>query len=56
MTKIEGAGGKLEGSVEEIGARLGLSKSSAHRALHAPAGAGMISLATSGAGTLVEVR
>ncbi len=56
MSKIEGAGGRLEGSVEEIGAKLGLSKSSAHRALHAMAGAGMISLATSGAGTLVQLR
>jgi hypothetical protein len=54
MSRIEGAGGKLEGSVEEIGARLGLSKSSAHRALHALAGAGMISLATSTVGTLVQ--
>lgn len=56
LEKIEAAGGKLEGSIEVIGARLGLSKSSAHRALHALAGAGMISLATSAAGTLVQLR
>jgi hypothetical protein len=56
MAKLKGAGGKLEGSMDQIGTRLGLTKSSAHRALHAMAGAGMISLATSAAGTLVQVR
>lgn len=55
-TALERAGGKLEGSMGVIGAKLGLSKSSAHRALHAMAGAGMISLATSAAGTLVQMR
>lgn len=56
LAKIESAGGQLEGPLDELGERLGLSKSSAHRALHALAGAGMISLATSGAGTLVQIR
>lgn len=56
VATLKNAGGKLEGSIDQIGARLGLSRSSAHRALHAMAGAGMISLATSGAGTLVELR
>ncbi|WP_139247898.1 helix-turn-helix domain-containing protein [Hyphomicrobium sp. CS1GBMeth3] len=35
LAKIESAGGQLEGSIDEIGGRLGLSRSSAHRALHA---------------------
>jgi uncharacterized membrane protein len=56
LAKIEGAGGKLEGTLDELGERLGLSKSSAHRALHALAGAGMISLATSAAGTLIQTK
>lgn len=56
LAKIEGAGGKLEGTLDELGDRLGLSKSSAHRALHALAGAGMISLATSAAGTTIQLR
>lgn len=56
VARLEDAGGRLEGPVEGIGARLGLSKSSAHRALHALAGAGVITLATSAAGTLVRLR
>lgn len=56
MAKLRGAGGKLEGTLDEIGARLGLSKSSAHRALHALAGVGAVSLATGAAGTLVQLR
>lgn len=54
LAKIDGAGGKLEGTLDELGERLGLSKSSAHRALHALAGIGAVSLATSAAGTLVQ--
>lgn len=54
--RIRSLGGRLEGSIEDIGRRLGLSKSSAHRALHALAGAGVIGLATSAAGTLVQLR
>lgn len=56
LQKIEGAGGKLEGTLDELGERLGLSKSSAHRALHALAGIGAVSMATSAAGTLVQIR
>ena len=57
MDRLTEAGGKLEGSLDDIGARLGLpSKSSAHRALNALAGAGLITLATSTAGTLVQIR
>lgn len=56
LAKIENAGGQLEGSIDEIGGRLGLSRSSAHRALHALAGLGAVSLATSAAGTLVQLR
>lgn len=56
LAKIETAGGRLEGSLDELGERLGLSKSSAHRALHALAGLGAVSLATSAAGTLVQLR
>jgi DNA-binding IclR family transcriptional regulator len=36
--------------------KLGLTKSSAHRALHALATAGLVSLAASPAGTLVQLR
>ena len=39
--KIERAGGQLEGSMSDIGEKLGLTKSSAHRALHALAAAGL---------------
>lgn len=56
LAKIDSAGGKLEGTLDELGERLGLSKSSAHRALHALAGLGAVSLATSAAGTLVQTR
>lgn len=56
VDRLNAAGGKLEGSLDEIGSQLGLSKSSAHRALQALAGAGTITLASSGAGTLVRVR
>lgn len=56
LGKIESAGGQLEGTLDELGERLGLSKSSAHRALHALAGMGSVSLATSAAGTLVQLR
>ncbi len=56
LEKIEAAGGKLEGTLDELGERLGLSKSSAHRALHALAGLGFIGLTTSAAGTLVQLR
>jgi len=56
LGKIEGAGGKLEGTLDELGGKLGLSKSSAHRALHALAGVGAVSIATSAAGTLVQLR
>lgn len=56
LAKIDQHGGTLEGTLDELGERLGLSKSSAHRALHALAGAGMIGLTTSAAGTLVQLR
>jgi len=55
LEKIRAAG-QLEGTLDELGERLGLSKSSAHRALHALAGLGAVSLATSAAGTLVQLR
>lgn len=56
LARIKAAGGRLEGSIDAIGSRLGLSKSSAHRALHALATLGAVSLATSAAGTLVQLR
>jgi hypothetical protein len=56
MAALKDAGGRLEGSMDQLGARLGLSKSSAHRALHALSGAGLVSVATSAAGTLVQLR
>ncbi|WP_158412809.1 helix-turn-helix domain-containing protein [Hyphomicrobium nitrativorans] len=56
LAKIKSAGGQLEGPLDELGERLGLSKSSAHRALHALAGLGAVNLATSAAGTLVQLR
>ena len=51
--RIADAGGELEGSYEALGARLGLSKPSAHRALNALAAAGVVSLAASPVGTTV---
>lgn len=56
VERIRDAGGKLEGSLDEIGAHLGVSKSSAHRALNTLAAAGLVSLAASPAGTLVTLR
>jgi uncharacterized membrane protein len=57
VARLKAAGGQLEGSYDEIGERLGLSKSSAHRALHALATMGAVSLAKiEGAGTLVQLR
>ena len=56
VAKLKSAGGRLEGSMGELGRRLGLSKSAAHRALHALAGMGTVTLATSAAGTLVQAR
>lgn len=54
--RIADAGGELEGSYEALGQRLGLSKASAHRALNALAAAGVVSLAASPVGTLVQLR
>ncbi|MFA5901587.1 MAG: helix-turn-helix domain-containing protein [Hyphomicrobium sp.] len=54
LQRIEKHGGRLEGSTSELGDKLGLSKSSAHRALHALAAAGLITMATSPAGTVVQ--
>jgi len=54
--RIVEAGGELEGSYEALGQRLGLSKASAHRALHALAAAGAVSLATGQMGTIVQLR
>lgn len=56
LAKLTSEGGRLEGSIGGIATKLGLSKSSAHRALHALSTAGALSLATSAAGTLVQVR
>ncbi|HRQ25649.1 helix-turn-helix domain-containing protein [Hyphomicrobium sp.] len=56
MARLRGVGGRIEGSYVELAAKLGLSKSAAHRALHALAGMGAVSLATSAAGTLVQLR
>lgn len=56
LAKIERAGGQLEGSTGQIGDKLGLTKSSARRAIHALAAAGLVSLAASPAGTLVQMR
>lgn len=54
--RIADAGGRLEGSYENLGERLGLSKASTYRALNSLAAAGAISLAASPVGTLVELR
>lgn len=54
--RIAANGGELEGSYETLGQRLGLSKASAHRALNALAATGIVSLATSPMGTLVQLR
>lgn len=54
LAKLESAGGVLEGSIEAISEKLGLSRSSAHRALHAMASAEMISLVTTPGGTIAK--
>ncbi len=57
MSRLNEVGGKIEGPLEAIGERLGIpTKSSTHRTLNALAGAGLVTLATSAAGTLVQVR
>lgn len=55
MNRIRAAGGEVEGSLEEIGKTLGVSKSSAHRALNSLA-AGLVSLVATSAGTIVSLR
>ena len=52
--RIADAGGRLEGSYEDLGGRLGVSKASAYRSLNALAAAGLVKLAASPCGTIVQ--
>jgi len=56
LDKIGQHGGRLEGTLDQISGRLGMTRSSAHRALNALAAMGSVTLAASAAGTLVQLR
>jgi hypothetical protein len=54
--RIVAAGGELEGSYDTLGQRLGMSKGAAYRALNALAAMGIVTLAVSPLGTIVQAR